>query len=170
MVHSRQKDKWIVYTLAMLLCLVLVSFWLMCNMYAKYTSQASGSDSARVAKFNVTATGTATEQIKVEVYPGFKNTYQVDVTNGSEVAIEYIMDIKNKYENLPLKFQMLDKDGKEIISKKAEISAQDHTAHTYTLKISWPTNTEDQTTDPQDPAYAGKADVIEITLNAVQKD
>ena len=170
MVHSRQKDKWIVYTLAILLCLVLVSFWLMCNMYAKYTSQASGSDSARVAKFNITETGAATQQIQVEFYPGFEQKYLVSVTNNSEVAMDYTMDIKNKYENLPLKFQMLDKDENEIKSKKAEISAQDPTGHTYTLKISWPKDAQTKGIDPQDPAYAGKADVIEITLNAVQKD
>lgn len=163
MVHSRQKDKWIVYTLVILLCLVLVSFWLMCNMYAKYTSQASGSDSARVAKFNVTEAGEATQQIQVEAWPGFKQEYKVSVTNNSEVAIDYTMDIKNKYENLPLKFQMLDENGTEIIPKKAEISAQDQTQHIYTLRISWPES-------EQDPDYAGKADVIEITLNAVQKD
>lgn len=163
MVHSRQKDKWIVYTLVILLCLVLMSFWLMCNMYAKYTSQASGSDSARVAKFNVTEAGEATQQIKVDAWPGFKKEYQVSVTNNSEVAIDYTMDIKNKYENLPLKFQMLDENGTEITPKKAEILAQDQTQHTYTLRISWPE-------DKKDPDYAGKADVIEVTLNAVQKD
>lgn len=167
MIRSREKEKWIMYTLAILLCLVLTTFWLMCNMYAKYSAQASGSDSARVAKFNVTEAGTATKQIKADVYPGFSQTYNVDVTNASEVAISYSMDIQNKYENLPLEFKMLDNSGKEITSKSIDISATDHDTHRYQLQISWPKETNESATDPD---YAGKMDVIEITLNAVQKD
>lgn len=167
MIRSREKEKWIMYTLAVLLCLVLTTFWLMCNMYAKYSAQASGSDSARIAKFNVTETGTATQQIKANVYPGFSKTYNVDVTNASEVAITYSMDIQNKYENLPLEFKMLDSNDNEITSKSIDISATDHEPHTYKLQISWPKDANASATDPD---YAGKVDVIEITLNAVQKD
>lgn len=167
MIRSREKEKWIMYTLAVLLCLVLTTFWLMCNMYAKYSAQASGNDSARVAKFNVTEEGTATQQIKADVYPGFSQTYNVSVTNASEVAISYSMDIQSKYENLPLEFKMLDSDDNEIASKSIDISATDHNEHIYKVQISWPTDTNNSATDPD---YAGKMDVIEITLNAVQKD
>lgn len=189
MSHSRQKERWMIYTLAVLLCMVLASFWLMCNIYARYSSQASGSDEARVAKFEVTQAGTLTQQIKVEVWPGFNTsdtangTYQVSVKNNSEVAIEYVVNVKNVYKNLPLQFQMLDENGNVItskstdpsalnydLSKSAEIPANDTTEHTYQLKVSWPTTGADVNANPQNPDYAGKVDVIEITLKAVQKD
>lgn len=165
MIRSEQKEKWLVYILAVLLCLVLTSFWLMCNVYARYTAEASGGDSARVAKFDVTEESEIlTEQIKTDVYPGFRQTYEVSVTNKSEVAIEYTIKVENKYGNLPLEFRTLDSANQEIQS--AEISAEDQDAHTYKLEISWPT----ETADAKDPAYAGKADVLEITLSAIQKD
>ena len=194
MVRSGKKEKWIAYTLAVLLCLVLTSFWLMCNVFAKYSAESSGEDGARVAKFDVTEVekdGTdLTQQLKLDVYPGFKQTYKVSVTNKSEVAITYVMNVENKYGNLPLQFQMLDKDGNAItsestdgsdvstqdntFSESADISANDQTEHVYQLEISWPVNTvsgaANNNVDLQDSDYAGKVDVIEITLKAVQKD
>ena len=183
MVHSRQKERWILYTLAVMLCMVLASFWLMCNIYARYSTQTSGSDSARVARFDVQETGTLSEQIiNANVYPGFSGKYTVSVKNNSEVTIAYVMNIKNKYNNLPLQFRMLDKDGKEIttdssddpseyvLSKSDEIVAKDSSEHTYQLEISWPTDQANESENLQDPDYAGKVDVIEITLKAVQKD
>ena len=192
--HSRQKEKWILYTFAVLLCMVLASFWLMCNIYARYTAEGSGSDEARVAKFDVTESGTLTQQIKVDVWPGFNTgtsdttnqsngTYQVSVTNNSEVAIEYVMTVKNVYKNLPLQFQLVEVETNENtstskknlgsgaeLSQSAEISADDHKEHLYQLKVSWPTTETDGSVNPQNPDYAGKVDVIEITLKAVQKD
>ena len=190
MIRSGKKERWIIYTLAMLLCMVLASFWLLCNIYARYSTTASGSDSARVAKFSVTDkmtdpdsnSGQEVQEIKIAAYPGFTKTYQVSVTNNSEVAIEYVMNVKNKYKNLPLQFQMLDSNKKVIssgstetsmdydLSESAEISAEDYTEHTYWLEISWPTKTISEGENLQDPSYAGKTDVIEITLKAVQKD
>lgn len=171
MVRSRQKEKWIIYTLTVLLCLVLSSFWLMCNIYAKYSAQASGSDDARVAKFEVAETDNQlAQQIKLEAYPGFEEVYKVNVTNKSEVAIQYTIDVKNQYGNLPLKIQMLDSGNNEISTKSAEISAQDQTSQEYKLKISWPKEESDLSESPQNPDYAGKVDVIEITLKTVQKD
>lgn len=166
MQEARQKENKIIYAAIVLLSLVLVSFWLLSNMYARYTTQTEGSDSARVAKFNVTETGTATQRVKIDdAYPGFEKTYDVSVTNNSEVALDYVMEIKNKYENLPLQFQMLNNENDEITSKSETIAATDHEAHSYKLKINWQKNAESQ-----NPDYAGKTDVIEITLKAVQKD
>lgn len=176
--RAGKRERGIIYILAILLCLVMASFWLMCNIYAKYSSEASGSDAARVAKFDVTESGRATQQIQAEVYPGFSRTYQVAVTNNSEVAITYVMNVENPYKNLPLQFRMLDADDNVIttesaetsqeyaLSESAEIAASDHTEHTYKLEISWPVTEADK----KDPDYAGKVDVIEITLKAVQKD
>lgn len=178
MVRSGKKEKWIAYTLAVLLCLVMTSFWLMCNVYAKYSAEASGEDGARVAKFEVTETGKdgteLTKQIKMDVCPGFTQNYKVSVTNNSEVAITYVMNVENKYGNLPLRFRMLDENGNEITSERADISAKDQMEHVYQLEISWPVDAESSAAsgnaDLRSSDYAGKVDVIEITLKAVQKD
>ena len=169
---SEQKEKYIIYTAAILLCLVMASFWLMSNIYARYTAQGSGGDSARVAKFEITEKGTVTQDFNLTIAPGETQDYQVTVTNKSEVAVTYMMDIKNKYENLPLKVKMLDENGTEIENKSKDISANDTTTYTYKLQISWPKTTEDtnDTTDYQNADYAGKTDLLEITLRAVQKD
>lgn len=163
MVHSKFNDKWIVYIFVTLLCLVLTSFYMISNMYARYSSSASGSDGARVAKFSVTQSGIDTQKINIDgVYPGFEHEYMVSVINDSEVAISYVMDVVNKTKNLPLEFKMMDGD-KEITSKSVDISATDHGEHTYKLVVSWPKNEADE-------KYAGQADWVEITLKAVQKD
>lgn len=51
MARVEQREKWLIYTLAVLLCLTLSSTWLMSNIYARYTAEASGSDTARVAAY-----------------------------------------------------------------------------------------------------------------------
>lgn len=36
---------------AVLLCLVMLSLWMLGNVYARYTTESSGGDTARVAAF-----------------------------------------------------------------------------------------------------------------------
>lgn len=170
MIRFRKEEKWIIYIFITLLCLVLTSFWLMCNIYARYTSEASGSDGARVARFDITQSGEATSRIKVNVYPGYSQSYKVSVTNRSEVAVEYAMEIKNTYGNLPLEFKMLDDQGNEISTKSIDVSAQDRTEHSYQLNISWPDGVDAAYSSAKSPDYAGKTDVVEIILKAVQID
>ena len=70
---------------AVLLMLVLLSTAMVTGRFARYISSASGSDSARVAKFDVdyTLTPVANENGK----------YTLQVTNNSEVAVKYSVDI-----------------------------------------------------------------------------
>ena len=78
-----------------LLCLVLVTIHLASNLYAKYTSSDSGSDSARVAAWDVEASGTNASNVKIDLATAatdnstVSNTYKVTVTNKSEVASNY---------------------------------------------------------------------------------
>ena len=65
-------------------CLVLLSFHLMTGLYAKYSSTATGSDSARVAKFDVSSNYDAENKI-------------LTITNDSEVTVSY----KISYSGLP---------------------------------------------------------------------
>lgn len=72
-------------------CLVLLSAHLMSGLFAKYSTTASGSDSARVAKFDVQVQGVDPNAINVTCtnYSGDTGSCTFTVTNKSEVAVEY---------------------------------------------------------------------------------
>ena len=161
--RSEEREKYIIYTAAILLCLVMATFWLMSNIYARYVTHSTGEDNARVAQFHITESGEAAKTINVTMQPGETQDYPVEITNDSEVTITYEIDVQNKYKNLPLESKMLDSDGKEITDHSDEIPAKDGNAHKYTLQIIWPENENSE-------EYAGKTDQLEITLRAVQKD
>ena len=61
-----------------LLLLTMVTTHMTSGLYARYTASATASDSARVAKFDVTGDVT-----------GAGNVYYLTVNNNSEVAVEY---------------------------------------------------------------------------------
>lgn len=67
--------------IAVLLMLVLLSTAAVTGRFARYISSSTGSDSARVAKFNVDYTLTPVE--------GKNGEFTLQVTNKSEVAVEY---------------------------------------------------------------------------------
>ena len=74
---------------AVLLCLTLVSIHLTSGLYARYTASATGSDSARVAKFDV-AVSIAPADGGVTLSNDIKSgSYTIIIENKSEVAIEY---------------------------------------------------------------------------------
>ena len=71
-----------------LLCMTLFSTSMLSGLYAKYIAKNNGEDSARVAKFDVTAEWS--EDVTVNASLGQTNgTYNFTVTNNSEVAITY---------------------------------------------------------------------------------
>lgn len=69
-----------------LLLLTMVTTHFTSGLYARYSSYATGSDSARVAKFAVTGS--------VEPVTGQNGKYEITVDNDSEVAVEYCIDVK----------------------------------------------------------------------------
>ena len=68
-----------------LLLLTMITTHMTADLYAKYTTTASGADSARVAKFDVKCT--------VTPVTGTMDQFTVTVTNDSEVAIEYDLTV-----------------------------------------------------------------------------
>ena len=64
-----------------LLFLTMLSIHLTSGLYARYTATSTASDSARVAKFDVTA--------EVQPVDGKEGEFTLTVTNNSEVAVEY---------------------------------------------------------------------------------
>lgn len=82
-----------------LLCMVLLSVHLMGSLFAKYSTTATGSDSARVAKFDVDvifSDGNSTiSGITADLEYGENGEYTITVVNNSEVAISYVIRIEN---------------------------------------------------------------------------
>ena len=74
-----------------LLLLTMISVHLTSGLYARYTSTASGSDSARVAKFHVDSDHS--EDVIVDCRSSDSGTYEITVENQSEVAIKYVLVI-----------------------------------------------------------------------------
>ena len=68
-----------------LLFLTMLSIHLTSGLYARYTATSTASDSARVAKFHVTAA--------VQPVDGKEGEFTLTVTNNSEVAVEYSIEI-----------------------------------------------------------------------------
>ena len=77
-----------------LLCVMLMSTHLTGNLYARYSATATGSDSARVARFSITNTLTTPTQntaVSLNFYDPekLKDTITFEVSSSSEVAVEY---------------------------------------------------------------------------------
>ena len=80
-----------------LFCLTLISSSLTSNLIAKYSTTASGSDSARVAKFDVGTTEN-NQSTNIALAAGDSSSigkYNFTITNNSEVAVKYSIIVKN---------------------------------------------------------------------------
>lgn len=80
-----------------LFCLTLISISLTSNLIAKYSTTASGSDSARVAKFDVDTT-TNSQPDKIKLVPGDSDssgTYKFTIKNNSEVVVKNTIIVNN---------------------------------------------------------------------------
>ena len=75
-----------------LLFLTMLSTHLTCGLYARYTATGTASDSARVAKFDVK--GSSKGNVTVACTDaGSTGEYTIEVTNNSEVAIRYTIEL-----------------------------------------------------------------------------
>ena len=82
---------------AVLLCLTMFSCYMMSGLLARYVTRGQGTDSARVAAFDVEVTGPVADvECEVTALEPGKITFTVD--NKSEVAIEYSIRVKIKEE------------------------------------------------------------------------
>lgn len=75
-----------------LLLLTMLSVHFTSGLYARYAATASGSDSARVAKFAVSG-AMDKGNVTLEYAPDASGAYVLTVTNGSEVTVEYDVTI-----------------------------------------------------------------------------
>lgn len=82
-----------------LLCLTLFSVHLTSGLYAKYTATATGSDSARVAKFEVVYAKDPDDIVITSDGVNNDNIYAFTITNNSEVAVSYQLSLQDEPPN-----------------------------------------------------------------------
>lgn len=134
-----------------LLMLVILSVNSMSNLYARYITGDSSTDSARVAKFDVSDSFFAEQDLPLSIKPGETKELIIEVNNNSEVAVLVTVDIINVTGNLPLIFSSTTK---EIAPK---------TTDTVTFTVSW-------NSGESSPEFAEMVDVIKLSLTAKQID
>lgn len=135
-----------------LLCVWIFSFYLTGGLYARYTSSASDSDSARVARFifDVEKNAGSSEFIDVSEIqkPGDSIEYSFTVSNGTpdkccEVVQNY--SIKLTVEgNMPLVCTL---NGTPLTDEgySDALSAGVYDCKEFTLKIEWPKEKNEET-------------------------
>lgn len=155
------KDNIIKFIMLFLLIMVVLSFSLVGNLLAKYSTGAENSETARVAKFKITESGISTVSISSEKFrPGFTFEQPVEITNESEVAVNYIL-AKTTTGNLPLQFELNGKDFSN--STYSETIEPNSKKKSYVMKVIWPES-------ENNPEYAGMVDSIKLMLTVNQVD
>ena len=141
-------------------CAVLLSISLMGGLYARYVTTASGSNSARVAKFNVSedltvtrSDGTTVSDFVVDdvLKPGKSVSYRFTVQNDSEVAVKFIVSGERLFNELPLTLET------------AETELAPGASGTVTFTVLWNSNENSL-------SYSGKIDMIRLRAVAEQID
>ncbi len=163
-------------TAAVLLCATLFSMHFVGGLYARYTTSASGSDSARVAAFSITQEGTIFNNIEANVTPGETQSVTLTIKNNSEVAMEYTLTVTNVTGNItPLKFKLTPTEGAPSVTTESyengisiNSAGQIPGEHTdkYTLNIVW----EPSEKEEDDLALIGMVDYITVSVTAAQVD
>lgn len=156
---------------SILLCFTIVSSYLTAGMFARFVSSDTVSDSARVATFNVSETGTLVGYFAAELIPDVPCVRDIVVKNNSEVAISYTITIRNESNNMDMSFRF----GTEGDMQDMNPSADGYTCtsylgalsegQNYKLEITW--NSKGPEIDLE---YMGCVDLIKVTLIATQVD
>lgn len=142
-----------------LMCLVILSVYMMGGLLAKYSSTGTDSDDARVAKFAFTVQGApAADQIVCTAVDNGSSTYTVTIQNQSEVAVHY---------DLSLKFTSGETAGVSYSFSPAagDLAVGGNASSTLTFTVDWDEFTVNKT--------GGSAEVtlnFSVTVNVTQID
>ena len=179
--ESVRRKNWMLRIAAVLLIMVLVSTHMVSGLFARYTTTASGSDGARVAKFQITESllnedDSVFTSVAAGVVPNVPCEVEVAVDNASEVAVTYEIAVGKASDNLPLKFYVIPDEGGAVNLETIAASAQSTpysfsgsinptTTKTYSMYVLWtPAN------EAEALANMGMVDMITLELSATQID
>ena len=165
------------------LLIVMIALILVSGTYAKYTSSATGSDSARVAKwaFNVGGTDIASNTFKFDLFktikdsdgneendvvsangdkviaPGTSGSFDISLENKSEVSAKYgIKFTVTNTKSIPIQFST---DGNTWTDSLTNIAADDTKTKlapngTKTITVQWKWAYEDTNEDTKETTDA----------------
>lgn len=167
---------------ALLVCLVLITTYLLSGAYSKFYTSAFGGDNARVAHFSPKFTSAKVLDFENET-PGYTASIDFTVQNYSgeeipEVAMKYKIVLKTT-GNIPLKFTVCKSDGsnsKEFICNGTSgeqiyeytndslvFSVGTKEIQNYKLKIEWPS-------DRNNAQFSGMTDAVYLAAEFEQID
>ena len=166
---------------ALLVCLVLITTYLLSGAYSKFYTSAYGGDSARVARFSPEFSSDKTIIVNNQI-PGYNDQIPFTVQNTSddklsEVAMKYKIVLKTT-GNIPLTFTLLNDAGNELKTwdcdgksgeKKYEYDPSrvfgvgTNEKDNYSLKIEWE-NTKN------DARFSGMTDAVYLSAEFEQID
>lgn len=156
-----------VFKLSLGLMLVLmITFHMTGGLYARYTTTASGGDSARVAKFDFSIDNefvTQMQTLTLDLAPGKFQEVAVSVKNEGEVALRCVVSVVNLTGNLPVQIEGASGNLQDGIPVTVSQSIGIGSSTTFNWKIIWPA-------DEKDVEDMGKMDVMRITVAVEQVD
>jgi len=149
-----------------LLVVLMLTFHMTGGLYARYSTTASGGDSARVAKFDFEIGAdsiTQFQNLSLDMAPGENQTVQIKVQNKGEVALRCVVTAVNLTGNLPIQIAEAtgDLQNGDIVAVSRDIGIGGTVEFDWT--VVWPEADADIT-------YVGKIDVIKITVAVEQID
>lgn len=167
--RKKEREKPIFQLVLLILGLVIISIFLMRGLYARYTSQARGSDQARVAKFEITSEQMEfTDHITAQLAPGESQEYKIKIKNNSEVSVNCKISLENKTLNLH--------DGsKELLGYQMTGAEQGGDNNSWYIELSPGASTDElklniSLEDKIDPVFMGQIDAIDLKVYCEQID
>lgn len=154
MKKSNKRAPLVFYFGVFVLCMTLFSSHMTGGLYARYTSSASGSDEARVAKFDVSVGFPDKTKFDLNCYDASKQSIQYEITVTptvqNEVAVEYSLVVT--FAEAPPSWLVLSIPGESAPSVTegrtvytfaniGTFSPMNTTPHTFTLTVTVPEGT-----------------------------
>lgn len=163
----KKLSKIVPITMFFLFAFVLITSFMLANIYAKYHTSNSASDDARVAAFDIVVNvkdGTdnvISETIDYDFTPGSSVKLNVGFNGtGNEVRVKYTIHFSS-YNNLPLTitYNSTDLFANDVVG---EIAPQGSAAINNII-IEWPASHNSY-------LYSGEIDLITVTITVEQVD
>ena len=141
-----------------LFSLVFVTSHFSVRYAARFTTQGSGGDSARVASFSFTVNSPLVSYSGTlampNMKPGDKQTYSVYIANNSEVVLTCVISVTNVTNNLPFLQWGIE---------ESDVTIPINGSKYFTFYVEWP-----KTADS--PEYMGLTDILQLTVSVEQVD
>ena len=109
---SRTAGEFLMFLAGGMFCLILITTAMMGGLLARYTTENQGTDSARVAKWDVDVQGPEDDvEIEYLVSPNDQGAYTVTIENKSEVAVTYSMTVEVEEVDFDIQVEL---EGKKL--------------------------------------------------------